>query len=369
MACQAALRIRADVGPVFLLDAFRQDHTVVGANGAAFRFGFSVQRVVVARVALVFVRHEHHDVGEVGDQQGEQQGEGHHGGRETAAKGDAAQNARIVRSARCAMCADGAHASRAVFHFGIDARALVAAAQQQSDADEACQKRGAALTDEGKRETGQGDEAGYAADDDEGLQHDGYGNADCDKRAHVAFRARRCCEAAYGKAQEQQQHGRTAQKAGFFGDGGEDEVGLHDGDIFSKAVAHANAQHTAVGQRIDGLAELVTRVHGIGEGVEPSVHANLNVAKRCIEDDAAEGRQAKAHDEEHLLAACDVEHSEEEHEAHKRAAEVFLEHGDGERDAPHDEQRSERCGVGQVEAAYAHGEYRKHLAVLRQIGR
>ncbi len=65
---------------------------------------------------------------------------------------------------------------------------LVAAAQEEADDDEARQKRGAALTDEGKRETGQGDEAGYAADDDEGLQHDDGGEACRDERADVGFR-------------------------------------------------------------------------------------------------------------------------------------------------------------------------------------
>ena len=93
------------------------------------------------------------------------------------------------------------------------------------------------------------------------------------------------------------------------------------------------------------------------------------MAKCCIQDDAAKGRQAEPHDEEHLLAACNVEHGEEEHEAHKRAAEVFFEHSDGERDAPHDEQRSERCSIRQVEAAYAHGKHRKHLAILCEVGR
>ena len=91
------------------------------------------------------------------------------------------------------------------------------------------------------------------------------------------------------------------------------------------------------------------------------------MSERRVEHHAAQGRQAESHDEEHLLAACHVEHGEEEHKAHERAAEVFLEHGDGKRDAPHDEQGHDRGGVGQVEAAHAHGEHRKHLAVLRQI--
>ena len=261
----------------------------------------------------------------------------------------------------------------AVEHLRAHARGLVARAQQEAHDDEAAQKRGAALADEGKGEAGQRDEARNAAHDDEGLQHDHARQAHGHEAGHVGLRARRGQEAADGEAQEQQQHAGGAQKADLLGDVGEDEIAFHDGDgvervgAARKAVAQPHAEQVAVGDGVERLAQLVAGVLRVGERVEPSVDAHLHVAERRVSGKGAHGDQAQAHHQVELLTRCNVKHEQEHEEEHHGAAQVLLEHHDDHGHAPHEQKRQQRSDVGQVERAHADGEHGQQLAVLGQI--
>ena len=225
------------------------------------------------------------------------------------------------------------------------------------------------MADEGQRDAGERDEPGHAAHDDERLQHDDRGEAHGRKRAHVAFRARRRHEPADGEAQEQKQHAGCAQKADLFGDVGEDEVALYDGDLLGQAVAQPHAEQVAVGNGVDGLGELVAGVLRVGERIEPGVHAHLHVVERQKRAHAAHGDEAQSDGQIELLAGGHVQHDEEHEEQNERAAEVLFKHHDEQRDAPHEDERQQRADVGQPEGPHAHGEHREHLAVLRKVAR
>ena len=223
-------------------------------------------------------------------------------------------------------------------HLGAYARALVAAAHEETHRYEAGQERRAALADEGEREARERDEPRHAAHDDERLEHDHGGEAHGHERADVALRARRRHEAADGQAQEQQQHAGRAQKADLFCDGREDEVALNDGDLFGQAAPDADAEQVAVGDGVDALYQLVAGVLGVRERVQPVVHAHLHVTEGQVGSHAADGNEAQAHHQVELLARGHVQHDQEQEEEHERAAQVLLEHDDDQRHQPHEQQ-------------------------------
>ena len=117
------------------------------------------------------------------------------------------------------------------------------------------------------------------------------------------------------------------------------------------------------------MDELVARVGGVGEGVEPRLDADLDMGEREVGADEAKRDEDQADHEVRFLAGSDVEHRQEDEEEHERAAEVLLEGDDHQRDRPHDQHRNERAGVGYADRADAVGEHREHLAVLGQVGR
>ena len=128
---------------------------------------------------------------------------------------------------------------------------------------------------EGKCETGKRDEARNAANDDECLQHDRGGKTNRDKGAHIRFCACSSDEAADREAKVEQEQACRAEKPRLFSDGCEDEVRFDNGDVISQAAADAYAEQTAICHREDGLYELVARVGGVSEGVEPGIDAHL----------------------------------------------------------------------------------------------
>ena len=299
MCCERARRIDALIGAVGLFDALREDHVIVGGYGAAFGLRFLHERVIVDGHVLVFVCLDDHDHGEVGDEQREEHREGDHGVRDALAERYASEHAfgRDIAGARC--------------DLRFNAGRLIAAFEQEAHGDEACEQRRATLAHEGERKASEGDEARNAADDDECLQDDGGGKTNRDKGTYVRFRTCGGDEAADREAEVEQEQACRAQKAGLLSDGCEDEVRFDDGDVVGKTTADAHAEQAAICHREDGLHELVARVGGVGEGIEPGIDAHLHVREEEKEDDCTDGDREQAYDQVELLAACHVEHGEE----------------------------------------------------------
>ena len=110
----------------------------------------------------------------------------------------------------------------------------------------------------------------------------------------VGFRPGRCDDAADGEAQIQKQYACSTQKTRFFGDGAEDEVGFNNRNLLGHAIADAHAEQAAVCDAEDRLDQLIARVGGIREGVEPRIDANLNMAEQEVHEHEAHGNHQKA---------------------------------------------------------------------------
>lgn len=83
---------------------------------------------------------------------------------------------------------DGGHGAGAG-KLGLASGRLVTGAQKECDDDKARQQRGAALAHKGQGDAGQRDQAGYAANDQEGLEADGGRKARGTKGCEVGFSA------------------------------------------------------------------------------------------------------------------------------------------------------------------------------------
>ena len=147
-----------------------------------------------------------------------------------------------------------------------------------------------------KPATGQGDELGDAANDDEGLHHQDGGGANGDEGADVTLSAGCGDQATDGQAQEEQQQGGCSQEACFLSDTSEDEVRLYDGDLHGHAATDAHAEHAAVSHAEQGLHDLIASAVGIGEGVEPGFDTNLNVAEEEVGRYQAQAGEQHAED-------------------------------------------------------------------------
>lgn len=151
-----------------------------------------------------------------------------------------------------------------------------------------------ALANERQGKACKRNESRNAAHDDERLKHDGHGAAYGHHGRHVAFRASRGRETANAQTQIQKQHGGSAEQARFFGDGGEDEVGLNDGDVFGEAVADAYAHHAAIGQGIERLAQLIAIARCVRERVEPRCSREFARGRRTGTKTRIQRRQGRS---------------------------------------------------------------------------
>ena len=332
-----------------------QEHIVVCGDGAALGFGFFCQRMVVDGHVLIFICLDNHDHRQVSNQQRKQGGEHDHGAGKALAQGNASQ--RTVQ----------AYYARARCHFGAQARALIACAQQEAQDDEARQERGTALAYKRKGKASKGDKARYAAHDDECLQHDNGSEAYCHKRANVALCANGNQNAADGEAQVQKQHTCSTQKTRFFGYGAKDEVGFNNRNLLGHAIADAHAEQAAVCDAEDRLDQLIARVGGIRKGVEPCIDANLNMAEQEVHEHEAHGNHQKADNDVGVLSGGHVEHCDEHEEQDQSRAQVLFEYDNQQGHGPHDDDGNQRTHVGYTEGPQLVIEDGKHLAVLCQV--
>ena len=166
--------------------------------------------------------------------------------------------------------------------FGLFARALMAAAQKEADGDEACKQGCATLAHEGQRDARERDEAHDTARDEERLQGDGGGEAHRHEGGEVGACTGCREQAAHGKQDEQENDGGRAQKAHLLGDGGEDEVALHDGNHRGHSLTDACAHEVAVGNGVKRLGNLPARACGVAEWVEPDLHAGAHVGEELV---------------------------------------------------------------------------------------
>ncbi len=251
--------------------------------------------------------------------------------------------------------------------LGFAAGGLVACAKQQANDDEAGEKRRAALAHERQGDARERHELGDAGHDEEGLEADGTGQAHGGKGRGIRLCAGRGHKAAHAKQQVHDENGRGTQEAHFFSDGREDKVRLDNRDLGGHALANTGAYQAAVCQRVERLDDLVAAALRVGPGVEPDVHAGLDVAKEVVAKDAAHSQQEeRKHDVAHA-AGADIDHDDKEREEEQGAAQVALEDHQQQADAPHDKQRQAHAKTRDLKRAKAAHRDRERLAVGGQV--
>lgn len=134
-----------------------------------------------------------------------------------------------------------------------------------------------------------GDQAGYAANDQEGLEADGCRKTGGAKGGKVGLCAGSCGQATHGKEHKQDEHGAAAQKAHLLADSREDKVGLDDRDVVGHAVADANTDQTAIGKREERLDDLVALTLGVLKRIDPNLETHLNVRQELVGAHGSDG--------------------------------------------------------------------------------
>ena len=233
---------------------------------------------------------------------------------------------------------DGGHGA-GTGELGLATGGLIAGAQQKRDNDKARQQRGAALAHKGQGDAGQRNQAGNAANDQEGLEANGGREARGAKCGKVGLSAGGRGQASHGKEHKQDEYGAAAQKAHFLADGRENEVGLDDGDVIGHAITDANADKTAVSQREKGLHNLVALALGILKGVGPDLETYLDMRQELVGAHGTHCQKRKADDDIRETSRGDVEHQQEDGVEQHGGAQVALEDNDQKAYTPHSEQR------------------------------
>lgn len=261
---------------------------------------------------------------------------------------------------------DGGHGAGAG-ELGLATGCLVTGAQQKRDDDKACQQRGATLAHKGQGDAGQRDQAGNAAYDQKGLEADGCRKTGGAKGGKVGLGTGCRGQATYGKEHKQDKNGATAQKAHLLADSREDKVGLDDGDVVGHAVANADANKAAVGQREEGLDNLVALALCILKGIGPDLETNLDVRQELVSAHGPHGQEHKADDDIREATRGNVEHQQEDGVEQQGRAQVTFEDNDEQAYAPDCEQRQQQAQTRNLKTQDLAVGDREQFAVLGQV--
>ena len=160
----------------------------------------------------------------------------------------------------------------------------------------------------------------------------------------------RGAQAADDHDRVQHQHAGQADQPELLADRGDDEVGRRRGHRAGLTVAQTGAEDPAGGEAEQRLHHLVAGAVGIGERVQPGLHADLDVAEKVIRRNASRGEQRQADDHPAEPFGRHVDQHQERRVEQQRGAEVLLEDHHADRDDPRRQQRRQVAGAGQVHA-------------------
>ena len=203
----------------------------------------------------------------------------------------------------------------------------------------------AAVGDEGHCQTRERDEARDSPDDDEDLYRDREGQSDGEQLAEAVAQAHRGAQSALDEQQVEHENGEGSRQSQLLADGGDDEVGVREGDEVRVARAPARAEHTPRGHAEQAhhqlpraaLCVVDRRVHG----VQPRRDALLHVVQVGGGEPGRRHEQEGAEDQPARSIGGDVERDDEQAEQQDRRAQVLLHDQDQDADAPHDHEGAE----------------------------
>ena len=132
------------------------------------------------------------------------------------------------------------------------------------------------------------------------------------------------------------------------------------------AVAEPGAEDAAGGEAEQRLHHLVAGAVGVGERVEPVLHADLDVGENVVRRNASRGEQRQAEEHPAEPFGGDVDQHQKRRVQQKRRAEVLLEDHHADRGDPRGQQRSEVAWPGQVHAEEVLARAGEHAALGHQ---
>ena len=229
----------------------------------------------------------------------------------------------------------------------IDRAAGIVRHPQQEGDDHPVRDQGrAALGEERRSQTGERDEAGDPADDDEDLEGDRERQSCGEQRAEAVAQLLRGPDAAFEDEEVAEQDDEETGHAELLAEARVDEVGFRVGDHVRSALAESGADETAVGHSEQALDELVGPARRLvvllgRERIQPTVDALLDVGEEQCREDGAGGEEGHADDDPRDLRGRDVEHGDEEAEEEERGAEVAFEDEDADAGDPRDDDGAE----------------------------
>ena len=247
---------------------------------------------------------------------------------------------------------------------------LVGDAEQQRDDHPVRDERGPAVGEEGSRQTGQRDQPGDAADDDEDLDREDAGETGGHELAEAVPADQGRAQRALDDEAVEQDDRDDGGQAELLADGGDDEVGVGVGDAVRAAVAEAAADEATPAHaehRLDGLEAQVAALVVVVERLEPDVHADRDVAEELVGQEGPGEEEPTADDQPARPLGGDVQHDQEQAEEQQAGAEVALEDQDAEADQPHRQDRAEVAAAGQVDEEDAATGQRERVAVQHQV--
>ncbi len=241
---------------------------------------------------------------------------------------------------------------------------------QQREQDEVRHQARPPVRDEGQRDPGERDDPGDAGHDDERLEGDHGRQAHGQQLAEPVLAGDGRLEPPADEHDVAQQDRRGAEQAELLADRGEDEVGLRVRDQARVALAETRPPDAPGAQREHRLRQLAVplvehprRV----QGVQPHVHAKLDVGEGHVADVRPDREQQQPDDEVGRPAGRHPQHHHEDPEEQERRAEVLLQEQDGQGHRPGDDQRGEVLRLGQPERAEAAGRHGQEPASGVQI--
>ena len=292
----------------------------------------------VARVLAQLVGADDLDVVDVDDQQREQH---EHADRDAAQRG--------VHGCTTSVGASPRRCGGAALRCGRPAGGVADPDEQRHQHEVGDQGR-AAVGQERRRQPGQREQAGDAAEDDEHLPGDRERQPGGQQLAEGVAHDQRRPQAPLDQDQVDDDHRDEPEQAELLADGGGDEVALGHRHLVGAPAAEAGAEEAAGAEAEQRLHQLVAGAVLVGEGVQPDVDAGADVTEDVVGDERADGEQPDADQQPARPLGGDVEHHDEDAEQQQRAAEVALEDQHEDRQHPGHQHRPEVAAARQLDA-------------------
>ena len=231
------------------------------------------------------------------------------------------------------------------------------------------EQRRTAIGHERQRDTGQRNDTGDAADDDERLKADERGQPGGQQLFERMARAYGDAQTRRDDEEERDEDRRRSGKTQLFTDRSEDEVGFDPGHLVRPTEAESGARQTAFGHREGAFDDLESLALGVLPRVDPRLDPRLHVIEPLIADVRAAREQQQSDQQVGRAFGGDPHHRDEHREEQERRSEVSLHDENDQRDAPRETDGAEVLRLGQVQRPELEAAHAQQFSVFDEVRR